>query len=410
MEDISRRIAVFNQPRLPEMVRLKYEAMVENPFRFYRGTNHIFYEDLAKSAAIPGSPASWISGDLHLENFGSFKSDNRLVYFDLNDFDESILAPVIWELYRLVTSIFVAFESLDIDQKKALNMARQFVKSYARTLQIGKPNYIEPQTAKGIVCDFLMSVSQRKQKEILAKRTILKKNKLAILSDDPRHIELDDDHKKDLFVHITDWLKNNGESPYNYKVTDAVFRLAGTGSVGVKRYALLLKSLNKVGEKYLLIDMKQAVTSSLAPYEFIQQPAWEQEAQRVVAIQQLMQNRGPALLSTTVFRGESYVIQEMQPTKDSIDFKLISKQYRDMYQVIDDMGMLTASSQLRSTGRMGSCTAESLMAFGRDESWIEPLIEYAKGYADVVMKNYLLFRDDFENGLLDPLIVLPIAG
>ena len=29
------------------------------------------------------TPISWLCGDLHLENFGSFNRDNRLVYFDM---------------------------------------------------------------------------------------------------------------------------------------------------------------------------------------------------------------------------------------------------------------------------------------------------------------------------------------
>ncbi len=81
------------------------------------------------------SPVSWICGDLHLENFGSYKGNNRLVYFDLNDFDEAILAPTYLELVRLVTSIFIAFDSLKIEQKKAANMARLFLKAYSETLQ-----------------------------------------------------------------------------------------------------------------------------------------------------------------------------------------------------------------------------------------------------------------------------------
>jgi uncharacterized protein (DUF2252 family) len=187
MEDISGRITEFNKDRLPELVALKYEGMAENLFRFYRGTNHIFFEDLKKSDAVPGSPPAWICGDLHLENFGTYKSDTRLIYFDLNDFDEAILAPAAWELVRMVTSIFIAFESLQIDQKKALNMAQLFLKTYAAKLSAGKPSYIEPRTAKGIVCEFLTAVSKRKQKQILAKRTVLRKNKLEILLDDPRH-------------------------------------------------------------------------------------------------------------------------------------------------------------------------------------------------------------------------------
>ena len=59
---------------------MKYRAMQENMFRFLRGTNHIFYEDLAADAQLPSGPMVWICGDLHLENFGTFRGDNGLVY------------------------------------------------------------------------------------------------------------------------------------------------------------------------------------------------------------------------------------------------------------------------------------------------------------------------------------------
>ena len=111
MHTLTKRIKNFNAGRLPELVQLKYDLMAENMYRFYRGTCHLFYEDLAQNEKkLPQSPVAWICGDLHLENFGTFKGDNRMVYFDLNDFDEAILAPVLWELVRIVTSIFIAFE------------------------------------------------------------------------------------------------------------------------------------------------------------------------------------------------------------------------------------------------------------------------------------------------------------
>ena len=95
MENTTRRIVEFNKGFLENMVEIKYELMRENLFRFYRGTDHLFYEDLSKVGDFPDSPLTWICGDLHLENYGTYKSDNRLVYFDLNDFDESILAPAL---------------------------------------------------------------------------------------------------------------------------------------------------------------------------------------------------------------------------------------------------------------------------------------------------------------------------
>jgi uncharacterized protein (DUF2252 family) len=117
--DLLERLITFNTGLLPDMLELKYEAMAENVFRFFRGACHLFYEDLAKAAPLPLSPLAWICGDLHIENFGSYKGDNKLVYFDLNDFDEGLLAPASYELARMVTSIFIAFDSLKIAPEKA---------------------------------------------------------------------------------------------------------------------------------------------------------------------------------------------------------------------------------------------------------------------------------------------------
>jgi len=167
MSKLSERLKAFNDGLLPQMVQLKYDAMTENAFRFYRGTCHLFYEDLAQASPLPLSPVSWICGDLHIENFGSYKGDNKLVYFDLNDFDEGLLAPVCYELARMVTSIFIAFESLEIEPEKAMKMARLYLKTYSATLARGKSISIEPRTARGIVCDFLNSAEKGKEKTLL---------------------------------------------------------------------------------------------------------------------------------------------------------------------------------------------------------------------------------------------------
>jgi hypothetical protein len=74
--------------------------------------------------------------------------------------------------------------------------------------------------------------------------------------------------------------------------------------------------------------------------------------------------------------------------KDSINFQLLKDRFRDMYQVVDSMGMLTASAQLRSSGRDGSATADELIAFGKDETWIERTIAYARHYAEQVKSDY----------------------
>lgn len=64
------RIEQFNQGRDPERLKLKYAAMSQNPFIFFRGSCHLFYEDWSVGSELDQAPLAWICGDLHLENFG----------------------------------------------------------------------------------------------------------------------------------------------------------------------------------------------------------------------------------------------------------------------------------------------------------------------------------------------------
>ncbi len=390
MPNIYERIIAFNKDRLPDMVKLKYKGMAENIYRFYRGTCHLFYEDICKATALPPSPTTWICGDLHLENFGSYKADNREVYFDLNDFDEALLAPCMWEVARMITSIFIAFENLEIEEGEALKAARLFLKIYSAKLAMGKAISIDPRTAGGIVCTFLTKVDKRKQKELLKKKTISKKHKLSLLIDNERLFDLVKPLKNELTGHINEWIKINISGDNNFKVVDCAFRVAGTGSAGLKRYLFLLKSVN-TKNKYLFLDMKQAKTSSLQPYVQITQPRWETEADRVIQVQQRMQGISPALLNTIMFKGDSFVVKEMQPTEDRINFELIKDRYRDIYLVIDDMALLTASSQLRSSGRQGSAISDELIAYGQNNQWQEEVLNYSLKYARQVKKDYKQF-------------------
>jgi uncharacterized protein (DUF2252 family) len=384
---IPERVKQFNSTRIQKCLPIKYNLMSLNPFVFFRGTCHLFYEDFSKAANLPDSPATWICGDLHLENFGSYKGNNRLVYFDLNDFDEAVLAPSAWELARIVTSIFVGFDSFRIDPAEARDAAAYFLKIYSDTLCKGKSKYIEPETADGIVKIFLDNVALRKQKELLRQRTVEKKGKLVFLIDNDHLFKIDDNIKKELLSFLDEWLKANMKYKAGFKVLDAAFRIAGTGSVGVYRYAFLVEKLQSPG-KYVLIDMKQETASSLQPFLSLQQPAWTAESERVVAIQQRMQNVSPAFLSSASFRKNSYILKELQPIADKINFKVIKDKIKDLQKVIEDMAMLTASAQLRSSGRQGSAIADELIAFGQNNEWQKKIVDYAMNYSSQVKKDY----------------------
>ena len=96
------RIKKYHRGREPERLAIKYQKLAVDPFAFFRGTPNLFYEDWQSgSAAALKTPLVWLCGDLHLENFGSYRGDNRCTYFDVNDFDECLLSPVSLERNRI---------------------------------------------------------------------------------------------------------------------------------------------------------------------------------------------------------------------------------------------------------------------------------------------------------------------
>lgn len=398
MSTIPERIKQFNSSRLPAYTSIKFETMAEDPFRFFRGTCHLFYEDLSHVENFPSSPISWICGDLHLENFGTYKGDNRLIYFDLNDFDEGLLAPAAWEVVRMMTSILVGCESLGINKKETLQIAGLFLRNYTLHLSSGKARYLEVETANGIVRTFLERIAQRKQKELIRQRTEEGKNgRLQLRIDHVRFFPIDKALRKELMAHVNQWMQKSPLLKDRYQAIDACFRVAGTGGLGVSRYVFLVRHTEDP-KKYMLIDMKEARSSSVLPWLKVPQPTWPSEADRVVAIQHRMQNINPALLSTTQFRSLPYVMKEMQPTADKIDFLLVKDRYKDIACVVEDMAFLTASAQLRSAGRQGAAVPDQLIEFGQDTLWQAPLLEYATQYAAQVKKDYQEYFTAYKAG------------
>jgi uncharacterized protein (DUF2252 family) len=87
--DIVEQIRHFNGRREPERLALKYAAMRRGAFVFFARKLPPVLRPAAAGPVIDRGPPAWCCGDLHLENFGTYKGHNRLAYFDINDFDEA---------------------------------------------------------------------------------------------------------------------------------------------------------------------------------------------------------------------------------------------------------------------------------------------------------------------------------
>ena len=60
-------------------------------------------------------------------------------------------------------------------------------------------------------------------------------------------------------------------SPSFFQVLDVARRIAGTGSLGVQRYVILIEEKGSIGDHYLL-DLKQSLGSCIAPHFKYLQP------------------------------------------------------------------------------------------------------------------------------------------
>ena len=393
---IAQRIKKFNEGRLEQFLKVKFRLMAQNSFRFYRGSCHLFFEDLHLHKSFNQFPHAWICGYLHLENFGTFKGDNRLVYFDLNDFDEANLAPVSYEILRMLTSIFLGAQELGLKLSDARILAKLFLDEYSKILVKGKPKYIELETAKGIVRRFLLEVEQRKQKSLLSLKTIQKKNKLSLLIDNKKSFTIEKNLKRQLLNHVQSWINKRKLSKNRHRAIDVAYRLAGTGSLGLQRFEILVETLNAT-KKYFLLDMKEANDSCITRTNRIKQPSWASAADRIIFIQELMQNVSPAVLTPVKFKRKNFVVKELQPVADKINIGAL-KSLEEIKTVILDMALLSASSHLRSAGRLGSAPADELVEFGKAQNWQKRFLIYSEKYAGQVNKDYQSFLKAYEAG------------
>ncbi len=389
---ILERCEAYNQGRIPFLVQQKYEKMSDNVFSFFRGSCHLFYEDWSLHNT-ENAPLTWICGDLHTENFGSYKGANRLVYFDINDFDEAVLAPASLEITRLVTSIFVAAEAYSLDREEASSLAQITLNSYAASLQYGKAGAVERETAIGIVGDLLQTAQNRTRKEFLNERSIVEKKTRSILEDGKKYFAIENEKEKIVTEHIENFGQKRG-TPDFFRVLDVKRRVAGTGSLGVERYAILVEGNGSLHKNYLL-DLKEALPSSLISVNNKAvsgvQPEWTSEAFRVVELQHRMQFQTPALLSSLEIGGKTYILRELQPSQDKLDLAALKGKYKRFAAALETMGELTAFAQLRSSGRQGSATSDALREFAFQTAWQQDILNYAASYSKQVHNDYTNF-------------------
>ena len=391
---VTKKILAYNAKRNKNFIDLKYKAISEGPHRFFRGTNHLFVEHIAKEPVLKNAPFTYVCGDMHLENFGSYKGNSGLVYFDINDFDEACIAPCTFDLVKLCVSVYLMGEELKFSEQESLSICSSFIESYKQAVLTGHAARLENACAKGIIKTFFNKVEKRKTKQFLKSKLFEQNKKLYIKSDFRKYYPLAKSEKQMLEKTLYKWVEENKRDKDVYTFIDAAFRIAGTGSLGLNRYCVLVKD-NK-NDNYILLDIKQSESIALAKLFAGKQIKYKSNAHRVVHTQKRMNDTAPAAFTTIQVEKEYYIFKKHRPQEDKFTLLAFKEEKADFRKLIKELGNLLAWAQLRSSGLDGTATGDKLIDFVQTNK-LNAVIPTAKKLYKQVLTDYKSYMQDYNS-------------
>jgi hypothetical protein len=203
-------------PLIKEDLDHKHGRMREAPFPFFRATYYRWVQRFRSICAdLLAAPTVLGVGDLHVENFGTWRDVEGRLIWGINDFDEASPQPYTNDLIRLAASALLAIDcsELKIDPADACD---QILGGYSDTLaKGGRPVVL----AEHNVALREMAHSQERNPTAFWEKL----NKLPSLADVPDFVR----------PLVEKWLPEPG---LIYRV---VHRTAGLGSLGRRRFTAL---------------------------------------------------------------------------------------------------------------------------------------------------------------------------
>lgn len=374
---------------------MKYRNMRSSAFVYLRATCHLFPGQLPAQKMLAAAPGVWSCGDLHLENFGSYKGDNRLTYFDINDFDEGALIPASWDIVRLLTSVRLACAELEFTPERVRELIDALLAAYFGELRNGGARWLERDTATGPVRELLASVIERKRENFLDSRTTKKGKRRALLIDGKRALAASKAQRAQVVDFMRQFASTQSEPDF-YEVLDVARRIAGNGSLGLDRFVVLVRGKGSPDNNYLL-DLKLAAPSALAAAFTLKQPAWMSQSERVTAITRRAQAVPVAFLHAVQMDGRDYVLRDLQPAADRVAFSEEVHNPHRLNELMQAVGQCTAWSHLRGSGRQRSAIADELIAFGSDAQWPKLLRKASASCADNVASEWTVFSAAYDD-------------
>ena len=400
-----------SQGRMPDLVPIRYERMLADPFAFLRGSAAVMAHDLA-STPVSGIRVQ-ACGDCHVANFGLFATPERNLIFDINDFDETLPAPWEWDIKRLAASFAVVFRTRGFSDSACdealLSLARSYRQRLAEyaTMRVLDVWYSRLDD-KTLIDSAPTAETRKKRKRMSAKAHASVAEylfpKISGVTDGrrrlvdqpplmfhlPDHQEIEErllamlaGYHDTLPAHLRKLLEH-----YHYK--DFAFKAVGVGSVGTRCFVVLFLA---GADDPLLLQAKEARRSVLEP--FAGDSEFSHHGQRIVVGQRLMQSASDMFLgwTTSPADGGHYYIRQLRdmkysPALDKLDEKALAR-----YAMI--CGWVLARAHAK-----GGDAATITGYLGKGDAFDKALARFAQAYGEQTLRDHASLVQAVESGRL----------
>ena len=330
---------------------LKHKRMRDDPFAFLRATFYRWvqlWDDHAGDAAK--APLVQAVGDLHVENFGTWRDHEGRLIWGANDVDEAAKLPWTFDLVRLATSarFAIALGKLGLEPRDA---SAAILRGYRESCEAGGSAFVLAEhhhALRAMAIDRLRDPSIFWDK--LAMLPTLKRAPPAI----PRAL-------------LKAAMPKGSEAP-RY-----AHRIAGLGSLGRERYVALAKNAGALVARE---------AKALAPSAVF----WARGKLKEKSVQ------GEALIERAVrcadpfsYQSRGWVVRRLAPDCSTILLEALPKERQEL-TLLHAMGWETANLHF------GSAKAKALLADlkHRGDTWLDKL---ADSMQTVLMADWKAWRD-----------------
>lgn len=429
---IARELArVDGRPPNPDAPLGKHRKMAANPFRFLRGAAQLFYADLAQGRlvlppALLEPPLTFIQGDCHFSNFGFLTEEGShgdTVIWAPNDFDDAAAGHAAFDLLRFSVSIHLIgdfcrgvaegryeVEDAAIHEGRPAPQAgderaavEAFLAEYRQTCTAMQADSGERDRA---LSRFPKEHVLRKPGRKAAKRAaggpdFATKSTVAkntVLTEDRPRFKNRVDRFRALDLSLTVGVAEAFRPYVDDDIIDVVRRIgAGTGSVNVDRYYLLVGPAGGISERDLrlahIVEVKQQREAALIHHFPALSPVNTlSPAHLTVDCQRQMMRRPDLILDEVYWNRHHWLVRSRHHARVSLDPEaLLAREAPGEALVQYATACAESLARTHARGDRRSTRFEAAMA-GALETSAEALADTAQAYAEQSRHDQKLLR------------------